>query len=152
MTTSLLVPDCLSGTFLDPAGLHPDQILDILDLALHLLDRMREFKLRITVVVHASNPVSVLGWLLGILVVVGLEIVGVSDGLVGRLAVHSLFICYIMGDKQHYIFFGKNKAKWAGRKGVPKKCRRARKRRNDGMFSHICEITYRCFAWDKIIF
>lgn len=35
---------------------------------------------------------------------VGLEIVSVSDGLMGRLAVHSLFICYIMRGKEPIYF------------------------------------------------
>ena len=56
----VFVPVWLIRTFLDPAGLHPYQILYILDLALHLFDRMREFKLRITVVVQPSNLVRVL--------------------------------------------------------------------------------------------
>lgn len=60
LTTLVLVLMRLSRAFLDPAGLHPDQILNILDLALHLSDRMREFKLRITVVVQPRNLVSVL--------------------------------------------------------------------------------------------
>lgn len=104
MTTLVLVLMRLSRAFLDPAGLHPDQILNILDLALHLSDRMREFKLRITVVVQPRNLVSVLWGFFGILVMVGLEIVSVSDGLMGRLAVHSLFICYIMRDKEPIYF------------------------------------------------
>lgn len=70
---------------------------------------MREFKMGITVVVLLASLLRLPCRFLGLLLVVGLEIIGASDDLRGWLAIHRLFYLLYNGVRRVIYFLAERR-------------------------------------------